>query len=139
MCHASDLIVLICESYQQPRNNLCDQISSLGMERLLCAESREQAIDTINKHHVDIVLMSPSLNNSDGFELGKELKRSRPGLILIYSADFITARQQIQALAAGANGFIKRDSPGELQNTVSYWADMISQRKTAQEILERKF
>ena len=75
------------------------------------AENADQVIESLEKNELDIVLLDISLPGKNGLELLKEIKFNRPKLPVLVLTMHPESRYGIQALKAGASGYLTKDSP----------------------------
>ncbi|WP_110111769.1 response regulator transcription factor [Bacillus sp. CGMCC 1.16541] len=72
------------------------------------AENGEEAIEMMNKHHPDIVLLDVMMPKKDGFTIVQEIRQSGNAVPVL----MLTARQEdmdlIQGLTYGADDYIKK-------------------------------
>lgn len=91
-----------------------------GLTSLLSADERVdvvgQAIDgndavkQATKLKPDVVLMDIKMPNMDGIEATRQIVESMPGTKILILTTFETDSQVIQALKAGASGYVLKDS-----------------------------
>lgn len=71
----------------------------------------EDAVATLTRKHVDVVLVDISLPGASGVECVRRLRRLRPNMnILMFTVNEDTNRL-FEALTAGANGYLLKSTP----------------------------
>ena len=93
--------------------------SSAGFAVVAEADSGEDAIDALDNHSVDVIVMDVRMRGMDGVTATRAIRRrpdAPPVLILTtFDDDTVVA----EALRSGASGFVLKDAPGEeLQQAV---------------------
>jgi DNA-binding NarL/FixJ family response regulator len=68
------------------------------------------AIKQATKLHPDVVLMDIKMPNVDGIEATRQIVEAVPGVKVLMLTTFETDSQVIQALKAGASGYVLKDS-----------------------------
>ena len=91
-----------------------------GLTSLLAQDERVevvgQAVDGADavkqamKHKPDVVLMDIKMPNMDGIEATRQIVEQVPGVKVLMLTTFETDSQVIQALKAGASGYVLKDS-----------------------------
>ncbi len=94
-----------------------------GLARLLNEDPRVevvgQAMDGADatklaaKQKPDVVLMDLKMPNTDGIEATRQILEADPGVKVLILTTFETDSQVIQALKAGASGYVLKDSSAE--------------------------
>jgi DNA-binding NarL/FixJ family response regulator len=92
----------------------------LGLTSLLATDARievvgqaadgAEAIKQAVKLKPDVVLMDVKMPNTDGIEATRQIIELVPGIKVLILTTFETDSQVIQALKAGANGYVLKDS-----------------------------
>ena len=70
------------------------------------AEHGQQAIQTCEEHHPDLVLMDVHMPHMDGVEATKEIKKKWPHIRVIMLTTFREINYVVEALGAGAEGYL---------------------------------
>lgn len=91
-----------------------------GLTSLLSADPRvevvaqavngAEAVKLAAKHKPDVVLMDIKMPNTDGIEATRQIIELVPGIKVLILTTFETDSQVIQALKAGASGYVLKDS-----------------------------
>ena len=94
-----------------------------GLARLLNEDSRievvGQALDGLDavkqalKLKPDVVLMDIKMPNADGIEATRQITEADPSIKILVLTTFETDSQVIQALKAGASGYVLKDATAE--------------------------
>ncbi len=94
-----------------------------GLVHLLASDSRVQiagaaadgreAVEMCERLAPDVVLMDLKMPRMDGVEATKRLVEDHPGIKVLILATFETDRYVLQALRAGASGYILKDCEAE--------------------------
>ena len=115
------LRALVVEDHPASRQIISLQLQALGIEVSVC-ENAQSALESIAKHHFDLMLTDQSIPGMQGSELAKHLRaRGYSELIIIgVTADIYALDSRHQFLAAGMNGvLIKPLSLMTLENELS--------------------
>ena len=75
------------------------------------ATSAEQGLERITAESVDVVLTDIELPKDSGLDLAKALRDTHPGIRIIVLTTFARSGYFQRAMAAGARGYILKDSP----------------------------
>ncbi len=91
-----------------------------GLTSLLAADERVEvvgqaadgadAVEQASKLEPDVVLMDVKMPNVDGIEATRKIIQAVPGVRVLILTTFETDSQVIQALKAGASGYVLKDS-----------------------------
>jgi len=102
--------VLIADDHQLFRDLLEHMLSdNEGIHVIACAKDGYEAIELVNKHHPDVVLMDIDMPACNGVEAIKAIKQEKESSkILVLSASH--EEQEISdALSHGADGYVLKD------------------------------
>jgi DNA-binding NarL/FixJ family response regulator len=77
------------------------------------AASAEEALATLNRVAVEVVITDLRMPGRGGLELIRELARTHPHLRVLVLTTFDTDTEITEALAAGANGYLLKDARRE--------------------------
>jgi DNA-binding NarL/FixJ family response regulator len=80
-----------------------------GVDIVAQAENGEQAIDLARRHDPDVVLMDIRMPGMDGIEATRRMPRQKVLILTTFGLD----EYIIEALRAGASGFLLKDAPVE--------------------------
>ncbi|MBS2036932.1 response regulator transcription factor [bacterium] len=108
----SKRIVLLVDDHAAVRSGLRMLLESGGFTVLEAADSA-QTFHQLEQQRVDLVLLDSQLENEDGIDLAAALRRQHrelPLAILTMHSDLVQVRR---AVAAGANGYLLKQSEGE--------------------------
>jgi DNA-binding NarL/FixJ family response regulator len=117
--------VLVVDDQELVRTGLRHILrASAGFQLVAEAESGDEALQLLDRHEVDVVVMDVRMRDMDGVTATRHLRqRSAPPPVLIlttFDDDVVVA----EALRGGASGFVLKDAPGEeLQQAVRAVAD----------------
>ena len=75
------------------------------------ATSAEEGLNGINDHAVDVVLTDIELPGESGIELANAVRETHPAIRIIVLTTFARSGYFERAMAAGARGYILKDSP----------------------------
>jgi hypothetical protein len=76
---------------------------------LLQAENGMEAVELVeNNPEINLVLMDIQMPLMDGFEATRRIKHLRPEVIVIAQTAFVSKDYQVNAKAAGCDGFITK-------------------------------
>jgi DNA-binding NarL/FixJ family response regulator len=106
--------ILIVDDYPVVREGLTQFINQQADLIVFAeAENAKQALETVEKQHVDLAIVDMLLKNTTGIQLTESLKSKFPDvrvLILSMSNDRYYIKHAFQA---GARGYITKDEVGE--------------------------
>jgi DNA-binding NarL/FixJ family response regulator len=88
--------------------------SAPDIELVGTAEDGEQAIAVASAHDADVVLMDLVMPNVDGVEATRRLLASQPGVQVVILTSFSDRERILDALDAGAVGYLLKDSEPEV-------------------------
>jgi two-component system, NarL family, response regulator DesR len=71
----------------------------------------DQVVAAVREHAVDVALLDVEMPGLDGVAAARELRRAAPGCRVLMVTTFGRAGYLRQAMAAGARGFIVKDTP----------------------------
>jgi two-component system response regulator DesR len=71
----------------------------------------DEVVDAVRDHGVDVALLDVEMPGMDGVAAARELHRAAPGCRVLMVTTFGRAGYLRQAMAAGASGFIVKDTP----------------------------
>ncbi|KKI87280.1 LuxR family transcriptional regulator [Shouchella clausii] len=77
------------------------------------AENGQEAVDLAGRHVIDLVLMDVRMPVMTGIEATKRLIERDPNVKIVMLTTFIDERYAIEALKAGAKGYILKDADME--------------------------
>lgn len=87
--------------------------SEEGMKISVLCENGMEAVAAAKQHKPDVILMDIKMPVMDGIEAMKQIKRERPGTIVLMLTTFAEDRFIIEAMAGGADGFLLKDMPSK--------------------------
>jgi DNA-binding NarL/FixJ family response regulator len=98
--------------------------SSDGIEVVGLAADGAEAVASVAALHPDVVLMDLSMPNVDGVEATRRLSHEHPEVQVVVLTTFADQRRILDALNAGASGYLLKDSqPDEVIAAVRAAAD----------------
>jgi two-component system response regulator DesR len=71
----------------------------------------DEVVAAVRDHDVDVALLDVEMPGTDGVAAARELRRAVPGCRVLMVTTFGRAGYLRQAMAAGASGFIVKDTP----------------------------
>ncbi|GAA3352044.1 response regulator transcription factor [Amorphoplanes nipponensis] len=87
----------------------------LGMEPDLAVVAEvgrgDEVVDAVRRHGVDVALLDVEMPGMDGVAAARELRAAVPGCRVLMVTTFGRAGYLRQAMAAGAGGFVVKDTP----------------------------
>jgi DNA-binding NarL/FixJ family response regulator len=106
----SPIRVLIADDQPLARAGFKAVLEATGaIEVVAEAESGEQAVQLARRHDPDVVLMDVRMPGMDGIEATQQMPRQKVLILTTFGLDDYI----IEALRAGANGFLLKDAPVE--------------------------
>lgn len=113
------LRVLVADDEPRARQSLRALLTTQPQVLLITeATNGQEALDQVDRHHPDVVLLDVRMPELDGLEATRRIKARWPGTRVIVHSMYPEYRAE--ALAAGADAFIvKGDPPDELLRLIS--------------------
>jgi DNA-binding NarL/FixJ family response regulator len=113
--------VAIVEDNAVMRKTFCDWINAgPGFRCVFACATAEEALAEIPRHKPNVVLMDVNLPGESGIACTAQLKEKLPNVQVIILTVYRNHEMIIQALQAGACGYLlKRSSPEELLKAIS--------------------
>lgn len=106
--------VVVVDDDSLVRNALAGYVTrNTGMRLAGTCRSGRQALELLADHDVDVVLIDVRMPEMDGIEVTRELRRTGSRVKILVLTTFDEDRLMLAALAAGANGFMLKDSAPE--------------------------
>jgi DNA-binding NarL/FixJ family response regulator len=107
--------VLIVDDHALVRSGLAQLLSAAGIEVVGEAADGGEAIEAVERLSPDVVLMDLSMPGLNGTEATRLLRLSHPELPVVVLTSFSDREQVLDALDAGAVGYIlKDDDPADV-------------------------
>ena len=101
------------------RSALSSYLHSGGFDVVHEATNGYEALSAVTNRPVDVVIMDVRMPQLDGIQTTAELRRRLPDIKILIITSFDEDEAVREALAAGANGFLLKDtSPGGLAEAV---------------------
>lgn len=111
--------VLLVDDHPVVRSGVKQELAGTGVI-VDEAGSAEEAADRLREAAYDIVVLDITLPHRSGLDLLKELQRDRPELPVLVLSMHPAAQFARRVLAAGAAGYLTKDSPpGELAKAIA--------------------
>lgn len=108
--------ILLCEADLALREFMCERLTSEGY-RVLCENSAEAAMVTLDAQRPDLIISDVELKNSDGMALLFKLRHLRPDLDdlpFIIISEFSEPEDIAAGRDAGADDFLAKPVDGDL-------------------------
>ncbi|MEA2441615.1 MAG: hypothetical protein QOH76_3039 [Thermoleophilaceae bacterium] len=106
----SRLRIVIADDQPMMRAGFKAVLEATGsIEVVAEASSGEEAVEAANRHSPDVVLMDIEMPGMDGIEATRRLPRHRVLILTTFGLD----EYIVDALRAGASGFLLKDAPTE--------------------------
>lgn len=116
---AAPVTVAIVDDDAIVRSALASYLQAGGFEVVHQATNGEEALSAILRRPVDVVIMDVRMPKMDGIRATAELRRLAPRTKILIITSFDEDEAVRDALSAGANGFLLKDtSPGGLTEAV---------------------
>lgn len=112
-------IVSLVEDHEVFRETLSAVVSASD-EWVLdgVAASGEEALQLLERHHCDLLLVDLSLPGISGLDVVSEVRHRWPGVRCLILSGHAQASYAEQALAAGADGYVLKETPRELREAI---------------------
>jgi len=88
--------------------------SEQGLEVVALCGNGLEAVQKAEELKPDVILMDIKMPVMDGIEAMKRIKNARPNNIVLMLTTFMEDRFIVEALAAGAEGFLLKDMPSKV-------------------------
>ncbi|MFP7289018.1 two-component response regulator [Niallia circulans] len=105
--------ILLAEDQQIVRQGLKMMIEHRQRYQVIEAENGQEAVDLAGRHVIDLVLMDVRMPVMTGIEATKRMIERDPNVKIVMLTTFIDERYAIEALKAGAKGYILKDADME--------------------------
>ncbi len=104
--------LMIVDDHAIVREGLCAMLENVPNLHIICeAGDGEMAVQLAQELQPRIVLMDISMPRMDGLEATARIKRARPQTTVIILTMHRTESHVLQAIRAGASGYLLKDSP----------------------------
>jgi NarL family two-component system response regulator LiaR len=116
----SDVKVLIVDDHRLVREGLRTYLELIEGIRIIGeAKNGIEAIDQVQKHEPDIVLMDLVMPDMDGIEATRKIQELHPNTKVIVLTSFTDDENVFPAIQAGASGYLLKDiSPSDLSQAI---------------------
>ena len=116
--------LLIVDDDPAVREAVGEIVSTDDQIEALCAVDGREAVDMVDRHRPDVVLMDIRMPVMDGLASAREMRRRRPRQRIILLTTFGEAEYVDRAVALGVDGFLlKAGDPHELLRGIRAVAD----------------
>jgi DNA-binding NarL/FixJ family response regulator len=113
------------------------------LEVVADVENGREAVLAVEKHNPDVVLMDVVMPGLNGLEATRQIRRASPGTRVVMLSGFVDEDQLLEALRAGASGYIiKKSDVSELVLAIqtvhrgnSYFSSALSEGFDLAEVL----
>jgi DNA-binding response OmpR family regulator len=124
MTNKKSIKVLLVEDEYNSRKLIVDYLSAYGFE-VEAVDDGLSAIERINEHRYDIMILDLRLPGQNGFVVAEQIRRTKNGaeLPIVVTSAFTDQANKLKAYQAGANFFLSkpidlRELKMIVQNTV---------------------
>lgn len=108
---SAPLRVLVVDDSEIVRRAICKILRAHSDIEIICeASNGSDAVRFAKEHNPDLILMDISMPFVSGFEATRLIKHERPHIKIIFLTQHRSRSFMKEALAAGAHGFITKDS-----------------------------
>jgi DNA-binding NarL/FixJ family response regulator len=90
---------------------VCDFLTSRGIEVVGRTHDGQEALELIERLQPTVALLDPNLRPLDGIEIAARARESAPRTAIVVYADLRYRDLLVDALEAGARGFLAKDAP----------------------------
>ncbi len=105
------LRVILADDHTLVRAGLRSLMEQLpGVTVVAEAKDGHEVLALVSTHHPDVVLMDITMPGMNGFEAALRLKKEHPQIKIIILSMHATEEYVLQALRAGASGYLVKDS-----------------------------
>ena len=105
-----DMMILVVDDHPINRSLLADQLGSLGYQ-CKTANDGVDALNVLNKNHIDIVLSDVNMPNMDGYRTTEEIRSlpdKRAQIPIVAMTANVFDEDKKKAYEAGMNGYIAK-------------------------------
>ncbi|PWC21342.1 two-component system sensor histidine kinase RcsC [Brenneria roseae subsp. roseae] len=128
-----DVMILVVDDHPINRRLLADQLGSLGY-MAMTANDGVDALSVLGKNAVDIVLTDVNMPNMDGYRLTQCLREQGRHFPVIGVTANALAEERQRCLQAGMDNCLSKPvTLDTLQQTLSYYSDVVRQSRAAAE------
>jgi len=114
MNEAAPVRVLVADDQRVVREGLATLLGMLsGIDVVATAGDGEEAVAMAARLHPDVVLMDLRMPRCDGVEATRLLRERHPAVRVIVLTTYADDRSVVEALRAGARGFLTKDAGAE--------------------------
>jgi DNA-binding NarL/FixJ family response regulator len=105
--------VVLADDQRVVREGLQSLLQLLGIEVVASAADGDEAVALAIEHHPDVVLMDLRMPRCDGVEATRQIQAHSPGIKVLVLTTYADDRSVIDALRAGARGYLTKDAGAE--------------------------
>lgn len=99
--------VILVDDHEVVRLGLLTLLEDLPWVRVVAeAGSAEEAIQAVERHHPDVVVMDIRMPGGSGLDACREITRRWPGVKVVMLTSFMDDELIFQAIQAGASGYV---------------------------------
>jgi DNA-binding NarL/FixJ family response regulator len=103
--------LVLCDDHPLILRGLADLIAAdTDIDIVATCGDGQQAIDAILKHMPDVAVLDISMPQRDGIDVLRQVAREQWPVRVVFLTGCITDEQVIQAIAAGADGIVLKES-----------------------------
>ena len=99
--------VLLVDDEEQFLDALSQRLEARGL-KVKAVTSGEDAVDQVEDHNFDAIIVDLAMPGIDGIETLKRIKEKRPDLEIIMLTGHATVQSGIQAMKLGADDFLEK-------------------------------
>ena len=112
--------IVLCDDHGVVRAGLASLIATFdGVEVVATAARADEAVNAIDEHGADVVLMDLEMPGPDGIAATRRIRGGHPGTAVVILTSFSDRARILEALEAGAVGYMLKDAtPAELESGI---------------------
>ena len=112
--------IVLCDDHGVVRAGLASLIATFdGVEVVATAARADEAVNAIDEHGADVVLMDLEMPGPDGIAATRRIRAGHPGTAVVILTSFSDRARILEALEAGAVGYMLKDAtPAELESGI---------------------
>jgi DNA-binding NtrC family response regulator len=99
--------VLLVDDEEQFLDALSQRLEARGL-KVKAVTSGEDAVDQVEDHNFDAIIVDLAMPGIDGIETLKRIKEKRPDLEIIMLTGHATVKSGIEAMKLGADDFLEK-------------------------------
>jgi CheY-like chemotaxis protein len=127
MCKREDLIVMVVESNKIDLKITCDALERMGITKIICVESYQEAIHTLSENiDIDIVLADYAIE--EGKDLGTLLvtfiKKEYPRITIVLLSKEYSCSVVLNSIRMNADDILDKNRDDDIETLLVKWISL---------------